>query len=146
MIRRLALVLAVAAVAPACTEAIEPVTEALSPSPGEPVGSTGPRLTEVVGDAIVVDAPLPEGDVGSPVSVRGTAAVVGGDVTIRVVDLQGEELAQAVVEASCDGCEGAFAAEVYFYVPERTPGWVEVSGASANGPAPRVRVPVTLFP
>ena len=136
-----------AVVAIACTEPVERVTEALTPSPSTSETPAGDRLTEIVGDAIVVETPFANGDVGTPVSVTGTADVVGAAVTVRVLDGSGGELAQTIVKASCgDGCAGTFAAELYYFVPDRTPGWVEVSGASAEGPAPRVRVPVILFP
>lgn len=136
-----------ALVALACTEPVEGVTEALSPSPDVSVTPAGERLTQVVGDQIVVDTPLPNGEVGTPVSVTGTADVVGAAVTIKVLDGSLGELSQTIVEASCgDGCVGEFAAELFYFVQEPTPGWIEVSGSSANGPAPRVLVPVVLFP
>lgn len=136
-----------ALVVTACTEPVESLTEALDPSPDASSTPAGERLTEVVGEGIVVETPLPNGDVGPPVSVTGTADVVGAAVTIRVLDEAGGELAQTIVEASCgDGCVGTFAAEVFYFVQEANPGWIEVSGASADGPASRVRVPVTLFP
>jgi hypothetical protein len=146
MRRAVVLVASVFALA-GCTGRVEEVTSALTPTPEASTGPTGPRLTEVVGDAIVVETPFPNDEVGSPVSITGTADVAGGEVTVRVLDGAGNELAQTIVEASCgDGCTGTFAAELYYFVPERTPGWVEVSGASAEVPAPRVRVPVILFP
>jgi len=150
MRRRLVSVLLLGLVAAACTEPVERVTEILSPSPATgsaPTGTTGERLTQIVGEGIVVETPFANGDVGSPVSVTGTADVLGAEVTVRVLDGRGNELAQSIVKASCgDGCAGGFAAELFFFVEEAQPGWVEVSGASPEGPAPRVRVPVTLFP
>jgi hypothetical protein len=135
---------ALALVVAACTGPVERVTEALSPSPRP---SPTLRVTRTVGDAIEVQTPLENDEVGSPVSVRGTADVAGAQVVVRVLDDAGAELAQAVTDASCgDGCRGTFAVEVYFFVEERTPGWVEVSGASAEGPAPLVRIPVVLAP
>lgn len=134
-------------VATACTEPVGRLTEALTPSPGASPTEAIDRLTEIVGDAIVVETPFANGDVGPPISVTGTADVVGGAVTIRVLDEADNELAQAIVQASCgDGCTGAFATELFYFVEGRRPGWIEVSGASAKGPAPTVRVPVVLFP
>jgi Immunoglobulin-like domain of bacterial spore germination len=144
---RAAMAALLAVVAIACTKPVERVTEALTPSPSASETPTGDRLTEIVGDAIVVETPFADGDVGTPVSVTGTADVVGASVTVRVLDDAGGELAQTIVQATCgDGCVGTFAAELFYFVPKRTSGWIEVSGASAEGPAPRVRVPVILFP
>jgi len=138
-----------ALLAVACTRPVEEVTAALTPSAttGPVATPAGDRLTEIVGDQIVVETPFANGDVGTPVSVTGTADVVGAAVTVRVLDEGGSELASTIVRASCgDGCVGTFAAELFYFVPQRTPGWIEVSGASPQGPAPRVRVPVFLFP
>jgi hypothetical protein len=136
-----------ALVAAACTEPVERLTEVLTPSPSAGATSVGVRVTEIVGDAIVVETPFENGEVGTPVSVTGTADVVGAAVTVRVLDEAENELAQTIVRASCgDGCTGAFAAELFYFVEEQLPGWIEVSGASAEGSAPMVRVPVTLFP
>jgi hypothetical protein len=133
--------------APACTEPVERVTEVLTPSPGASATPIGERVTEVVGDAIAVETPFEGSEVGAPVSVTGTADVAGAQVTVRVLDGSRAELAQTIVEASCgDGCAGTFAAELYYFVPSKQPGWIEVSGASAEGPPPRVLVPVILFP
>ena len=144
MRRAAAVVLALLAMA--CTEPVERVTEVLTPSPNASATPVGDRLTEIVGDSIAVETPFANGDVGSPVSVTGTADVVGAAVTVRVLDEAGSELAQTIVAASCgDGCAGIFATELFFFVQEPVPGWIEVSGASAEGPAPRVRVPVVLF-
>jgi hypothetical protein len=74
-------------------------------------------LTEIVGEGIVVETPFPNGDVGTTVSVTGTADVVGAALTVRVLDEQGGELAQMIVEASCgDGCMGTFAAAIFYFV------------------------------
>ena len=145
--RRAALAVLLALAASACTEPVGRVTEVLTPTPS-PSASPGAGLSpEVVGDAIEVETPFPEGEVGSPVSVTGTADVVGADVTVRVLDEDGTELAATIAEASCgDGCRGTFAAELFFFVEERQPGWIEVSGASTQAPPPLVRVPVFLAP
>jgi len=130
----------------ACTEPVERVTEVLTPSPSASGTPAGERLTEIVGDAIVVETPFASGEVGAPVSVTGTADVLGAAVTIRVLDEGGNELASTIVEASCgDGCTGTFEAELFFFVREQTLGWIEVSGASTRSPPPMVRVPVVLF-
>jgi len=145
--RRAPVLLLLILLAHACTEPVERVTEVLTPSPGASPTPTGGRVTEVVGDAIVVETPFEGAEVGTPVSVTGTADVAGGQVTVRVLDGSRAELAQTIVEASCgDGCVGTFAAELSYFVPERQPGWIEVSGASAEVPTPMVLVPVTLFP
>jgi hypothetical protein len=145
--KRAAVVALLALAVGACTEPVERVTDVLTPSPDASVTPEGNRRTEVVGDAIQVETPFENGEVGAPVSVTGAADVAGAAVTIRVVEEDGTELAQTIVQASCgDGCRGTFAAELFFFVQERQAGWIEVSGASADGPPPMVRVPVTLFP
>ena len=129
-----------------CTEPVERVTEVLTPAPSASVTPAGERITEIVGDAIVVETPFANGEVGAPVSVTGTADVLGAAVTIRVLDEGGDELASTIVEASCgNGCAGTFAAELFFFVQERTLGWIEVSGAPEQALSPMVRVPVVLF-
>jgi len=131
----------------ACTQPVERVTGVLTPSPDRSTRPSGERVTEVVGETIVVETPFENGQVGTPVSVTGMADVTGAAVTVRVLDEAKSELAQAIAEASCgDGCVGTFAAELYFFVSEPQPGWIEVSGASTTGPAPRVLMPVILFP
>ena len=145
--RRGVLVALLVIAASACTEPVERVTEVLTPTQGPSATPSGERVTEAVGEAIVVETPFQNGEVGTPVSVTGTADVVGAVVTVRVLDGARGELAQAIVDASCgDGCTGTFAAELFFFVSEPQPGWIEVSGASTIGPPPRVLVPVILFP
>lgn len=56
-----------------------------------------------------------DGDVGTPVSVTGTADVVDAALTVRVLGEDGVELAAIVVKASCgDGCRGTFATELSY--------------------------------
>lgn len=140
-------VLAAFLAASACTGPVERVTDVASPSGGPTDRATGSRTTTVVGEGIAVDTPFPNGEVGSPVSVTGTADVIGAEVTVRVLDETGSELASTIVEASCgDGCEGTFAVELFFFVERVQEGTIEVSGASATAPPPVVRVPVILSP
>jgi len=146
-VRRSVLAALLALVAAGCTGPVEHLTEVLTPSPSASASPSGERVTRIVGDGVAVETPFAGGEVGSPVSVTGSADVLGAQVAVRVLDDAGNELASTVVEASCgDGCVGTFATELFFFVKKRQPGWVEVSGASAEAPAPVVTVPVILAP
>lgn len=97
--------------------------------------------------AIQIETPRDGAEVGSPVSVTGSADVVGGQVTVRVLDENGSELAAANVAARCrKECPGTFATELFFFVQEQEAGWIEVSGDADAGRAVTSTVPVVLFP
>jgi len=146
----------------ACTEGLQQGEEALrSPSvssSGEPSVSesaTAPPTTEppTEGERIVLERPVPDSEILSPVLVRGTASAASGRVTVRVLDAGGMELAAMVVDVSCGvDCRGTFEAQLAFFVPSSQEGTVEVSEvgppeAGAEGePARPVEVPVTLVP
>jgi len=146
----------------ACTEGLQQGEEALrSPSvssSGEPPVSesaTAPPTTEppTEGERIVLERPVPDSEILSPVLVRGTASVSSGRVAVRVLDAGRMELAAIVVDVSCGAdCRGTFEAQLAFFVPSRQEGTVEVSevgppGSGAEGGSPRpVEVPVTLVP
>ena len=88
-----------------------------------------------------------DGDVGTPVSVTGTADVVDAALTVRVLGEDGVELAAIVVKASCgDGCRGTFATELSYFVERSQPGTIEVTGVGADGDPALSSVPVELFP
>jgi hypothetical protein len=123
------------------------VTEPLTSSPTVPTVSSGPATTAVEDPAIAIETPFVDGEVGSPVSVTGTAEVVDAALTVRVLDEDGSELAAIVVRASCgDGCRGTFGTELFFFIERTQPGTIEVSGVGGDGERALASVPVVLFP
>jgi Immunoglobulin-like domain of bacterial spore germination len=143
---RVALALAVACLLAGCTNRATDVTEPLTSSPAIPA-STGPVTTAAEDPAIAIETPFVDGDVGSPVSVTGTADVVDAALTVRVLGEDGGELAAIVVIASCgDGCRGTFATELSYFVDRKQPGTVEVTGVGTDGDPALSSVPVVLFP
>ena len=129
-----------------CTNRADDVTEPLTSSPSVPA-STGPVTTAVQDPAIAIETPFVDGEVGTQVSVTGTADVVDAALTVRVLGEDGEELAAIVVTASCgDGCRGTFATELSYFVERSQPGTIEVTGVGADGDPALSSVPVVLFP
>jgi Immunoglobulin-like domain of bacterial spore germination len=140
-----AVALAVACLA-GCTNRADDVIEPLTSSPSVPA-STGPATTAVQDPAIAIETPFVDGEVGSQVSVTGTADVVDAALTVRVLGHDGEELAAIVVTASCgDGCRGTFATELSYFVERSQPGTIEVTGVGTDGDPALSSVPVVLFP
>ena len=87
------------------------------------------------------------GEIGSPVSITGTADVVRGALTVRVLGEDHNELAAIVVRASCgDGCRGRFGTQLYFFVERKQPGTIQVYGTRGDGERALASVPVVLFP
>ena len=128
-----------------CTNRAGDVTEPLTSSPVP--ASTGPVTTVVQDPAIAIETPFADGDVGTPVSVTGTADVVDAALTVRVLGEEGDELAAIVLEASCgDGCRGTFATELSYFVERSQPGTIEVTGVGTDGDPALSSVPVVLFP
>jgi hypothetical protein len=125
----------------------ERVTEPLTSSPSIPLRSSAPVRTAVDDPAIAIETPFVDGEVGSPVSVTGTADVVDAALTVRVLGEDGNELAAIVVRASCgDGCRGTFGTELFFFIERTQPGTIEVSGVGWDGDRALASVPVVLFP
>jgi len=89
--------LAAACLLAGCTNRAGDVTEPLTSSPSVPA-STRPVTTAVQDPAIAIETPFVDGDVGTPVSVTGTADVVDAALTVRVLGEQGDELAAIVVK------------------------------------------------
>ena len=126
-----------------CSSAVDDVTTAISAAPSTTVGVA---LEPTQDPAIVIETPLDDSQVASRVSVTGTADVIGREVTVRVLDHEGAELAAIDADVDCrDACPGTFGAELFFFVERPEPGWVEVSGETADGRA-LSRLPVVLFP
>ena len=80
-----AVALAAACLLAGCTNRAGDVTEPLTSSPSVPA-STRPVTTVVQDPAIAIETPFVDGDVGTPVSVTGTADVVDAALTVRVLD------------------------------------------------------------
>lgn len=137
--------LVVACVLGGCSSAVDEVTASITPS-ASPQTSTGIALVPTQDPAIAIETPPGDGEVSSPVSITGTADVVGRHVTVTVLDRGGALLAAIDVDVRCrQGCPGSFGTELFFFIERREPGWVEVSGETADGPAVSL-VPVVLFP
>jgi hypothetical protein len=123
------------------------VTEPLTSSPTVPAMSSGPATTAVEDPAIAIETPFVDGEVGSPVSVTGTAEVVDAALTVRVLGEDGNELAAIVLHASCgDGCRGTFGTELHYFIERKQPGTIQVYGIGGDGERALASVPVVLFP
>jgi len=142
---RMVLVVAVAAgVLAGCSSRVDEVIATVTPSPPTPSATTPPE--PIHDPAITIETPLNGGEVGSPVSVTGTADVAGDRVTVSVLDGAGHELAAIEVDVECKHeCPGTFATELFYFVEHREPGSIQVSGDTPNGPAAST-VPVVLAP
>jgi Immunoglobulin-like domain of bacterial spore germination len=99
--------------------------------------------------AIEVLSPTPDALATSPVTVSGTANVFEANVRIRILDENGEILADTFTTATCGtGCRGDYRKRVRFSVDHEQPGLVQVFEESAeNGePINMVEIPVVLVP
>jgi hypothetical protein len=142
---RFAGVLVVGCLLSGCT-AVDRVTEPLTSSPSIPTPSSSPVTTAVEDPAIAIETPL-VGEVGTPVSVTGTAEVVDAALTVRVLGEDGKELAAIVVRASCgDGCRGTFGTQLFYFIERKQPGTIQVYGIGEDGERALASVPVVLFP
>lgn len=141
----------------ACSSGIEQGGRALrsvaSPSPTtrSPTASPAPEPsseTPPEGPAIQVERPRPDTQVLSPTLVRGTAVTASGQLSVRILDTDGTEVAAIIVEVACGaGCRGDFEARLAFFVPSARRGTIQVSEPGPDGDVPRpVEVPVTLIP
>jgi hypothetical protein len=99
--------------------------------------------------AIVVDEPIENAQVSSPVLVSGTADVFEGTVSIRILDENGAILSEDFTTATCgSGCLGTYRTRVRFRTDQKQRGSIQVFESSAeNGePLHMVEIPVTLLP
>ncbi len=104
---------------------------------------------EDVAPPIIVEDPQPGDRVPSTFTMIGTANVFEATVSYRVVDDEGNELADGFTTATCgSGCRGDFSAKIRTEVNRRTPATLEVFESSAEDGRPlhMVRVPITLTP
>jgi hypothetical protein len=98
---------------------------------------------------IVVDEPIENARVSSPVLISGIANVFEGTVSIRIVDEKGAILSEDFTTATCgSGCLGTYRTRVRFRVDHEQHGSIQVFESSAeNGePLHLVEIPVTLLP
>jgi Immunoglobulin-like domain of bacterial spore germination len=129
-----------------CTS-VDRVTEPLTASPSIPTRSPGSSPTAVEDPSIRIETPPVGGEVGTPVSITGTAEVVDAELTIRVLGEDRNELAAIIVHASCaDGCRGTFGTQLFYFIERKQPGTVEVYGTGGDGERALASVPVVLFP
>jgi germination protein M len=99
---------------------------------------------------ILVERPLVGERVASPLEIEGSANVFEANVTVRVLDARGRELARTFTTATCGtGCRGDFSVAVPFTVGSEQRGMLVVSDDDADGdgsPQHEVRIPVMLAP
>jgi Immunoglobulin-like domain of bacterial spore germination/Sporulation and spore germination len=97
---------------------------------------------------ILVTSPTAGERVGNPVTIQGSANVFEANVTVRVLDENGDEIAQTFTTATCGtGCRGDFSVVVKYQVGREQPGTVIVQDDDAAGtgtPPHQVRIPVIL--
>jgi spore germination protein GerM len=104
---------------------------------------------EDLSPAIVVARPLAQSEVGSPITISGTANVFEANVSIRIVTGGGDVLAETFTTATCgSGCRGTFSERVEVEVEEPTEATIEVyeESAETGRPVNKIEVPVTLLP
>jgi Immunoglobulin-like domain of bacterial spore germination/Sporulation and spore germination len=118
-------------------------------SGGQPVGTaafTRKHFDDLL-PAILVESPVIGQRVSSPVTVSGTANVFEATVSLRILDENGNEVANTFTTATCGtGCRGDYSVSVPFSVDHEQPGTVEVYESSAKDGS-RINVvdiPVTL--
>ena len=125
---------------------------------GEPIdvfGGEGIVLDEPVSCAdyddllppILVESPVVGQRVESPVRISGSANVFEATVSIRILDEDGDVVAETFTTATCGtGCRGRYSKDVAFDVDGEQPGTVMVFESSAeNGdPIHVIEIPVTL--
>jgi hypothetical protein len=146
-VRRLAVILCgLLLIVAACGgDGEEAATTTEPPATGAPADTGGGELP-----AIVVETPAPDETVTSPVTVAGSANVFEANVTIIVLDADGNELARDFTTATCGtGCRGDYSLDLEFAVGEEQAGTIVVQDDDAAGtgtPPHQVEVPVTLAP
>ena len=126
--------------------------EPVSVFSGEGIVLDGPVDRDDYADlmpAILVDAPAPGARISSPVTVSGTANVFEANVTVRVFDASGKEIASTFTTATCGtGCRGDFSVAVAFPAqPSGSDGLVVVEDDDAAGmgfPPHQVQIPVVF--
>lgn len=99
---------------------------------------------------ILVTSPTAGERIGNPVTVTGSANVFEANVTVRILDENGDEIARTFTTATCgSGCRGDFSVVVKYKVSREQPGTIVVHDDDAAGtgtPPHQVRIPVILTP
>jgi hypothetical protein len=99
---------------------------------------------------ISVDEPVAGERVTSPLRIAGSANVFEANVTVKVLDQNGNLVGKTFTTATCGtGCRGTFAVPVSFDVTREQPGAIVVSDDDAAGtgtPPHQVRIEVVLVP
>jgi len=99
---------------------------------------------------ILVEHPSIGQRVESGITVSGSANVFEANVTVRVLDAGGTEMASGFTTATCGtGCRGTFSIDMDFEVTHEQAGTLVISDDDAAGtgkPPHEVRIPVTLMP
>jgi hypothetical protein len=115
---------------------------------GHDAMSDPPVVTPADEPPIVVDRPAVSDSVSSPVTISGTANVYEANVTVRILDHTGAELARDFTTATCGtGCRGTFATKLAYRSPAAQNGTIVVSDDDADGdgqPQHSVTIPVRL--
>jgi hypothetical protein len=114
--------------------------------PGDP-GFAIPDGVEL--PPIAVALPIAGTVLHSPITITGSANVFEATVSIRVLDTDGNMLAEAFTTATCGtGCRGDFRTEVEVPIDAEQPGTIQVFEASARDGSMTntVDIPVTLAP
>jgi hypothetical protein len=100
--------------------------------------------------AITVATPGIGAEVQSPVRIAGTANVFEANVTLRILDADGNVLVEDFTTATCGtGCRGDYETELTFEVTEEQNGLIQLHAddAAGTGTMPGlVEIPVTLIP
>jgi Immunoglobulin-like domain of bacterial spore germination len=122
------------------------LTAAGSPLEGRP-GFAMPAGTEL--PPVAVALPQTGMRVTSPIPIAGSADVFEATVNIRVLDANGDVIAESFAMATCGtGCRGDFSTEVDVPVDAEQPGTIQVFEYSAKDGTMinTIEVPVTLVP
>jgi germination protein M len=110
----------------------------------------GCRDYEDVHPVILVTSPTAGERVSNPVTVQGSANVFEANVTVRILDENGHEIAKTFTTATCgSGCRGDFSVVVDYEIDREQPGTIVVHDDDAAGtgtPPHQVRIPVVLTP
>ena len=99
--------------------------------------------------AILVDSPIVGEQVSNPVTISGTANVFEAQVSVRILDENGNEIARTFTLATCGtGCRGDYSVSVSYSVDHEQAGTIEVLDYSAKDGSPEnvMSIPVILTP
>ena len=98
---------------------------------------------------ILVEQPLPDARVASPLEISGTANTFEATFIAEILDAGGTSIAKKVVTAtSGTGTRGTFATALAFTVDKEQAGtlWAYEASAEDGRPIHEVKVPLTLLP